>query len=123
MRPKLLGYVGLIPAILRLMGRLGWALTGVRLAKRRALRAYEKTLRREGLPEPFISELVADYDLSLGKLLRGGLTRLQPAKGRSRQKASERRREPACPSSTSTEKTECRSRRSDQGPAGWVGKL
>jgi len=74
---RLLGYLRLILAILRLVVRVGWTLAGVGPAKRRALRVYERTLRRAGLPEPFVSELVADYDLGLRELLRGGLVRLR----------------------------------------------
>jgi len=67
---RLLGYVRLISTVLWLALRVGWALVEVGLGKRRALRAYERTLRRAGLPKPFIAELVADYDLKLGELLR-----------------------------------------------------
>jgi hypothetical protein len=78
---RLLGYARLIPPILRLLIRVGWAVMGVGLAKRRALRVYEETLRREGLPEPFIAELVASYDLSFSKLLRRGLSRISVDQG------------------------------------------
>lgn len=74
---ELLGWLRLAPAVLRLLLRVGWALAGVGLAKRRALHAYEETLRRAGLPEPSIAELVADYDLGLGELLRRGRARLR----------------------------------------------
>ena len=54
----------------RILVRLGRVVFGTGLAKRRAVRAYEQTLRRQGLPEPIIASLVADYDLSLVRLLK-----------------------------------------------------
>lgn len=72
---RFLRYLRLSPAVLRLLLRLGWTLAGIGLAKRRALRVYEETLRREGLPEPFIAELITDYDLRLGEFLRGAWSR------------------------------------------------
>ncbi len=72
---RLFGYLRLIPALLRLLVQVGWTLAGVGPSKWRARQAYRNALRRAGLPEPFIAELVADYDLSFGSLLRGGLSR------------------------------------------------
>jgi len=74
---RFLRYVRLIPLLLWLLLRLGGVALGIELAKRRALRAYEETLRRAGLPEPFVAQLVADYDLGFGKLLRDGLSRFR----------------------------------------------
>jgi len=74
---RFLRYVRLIPLLLWLLVRLGGVALGIGLAKRRALRAYEETLRHEGLPRPFIAQLVADYDLRFGELLRGGLSRFR----------------------------------------------
>jgi len=74
---RFLRYVRLIPLLLWLLLRLGGVALGIGLAKRRALRVYENTLRREGLPEPFIAELVADYNLGFGELLRSGLAQIR----------------------------------------------
>lgn len=72
-----LRYARLIPPLLRLLAQLSWAVLGIAVAKRRALRVYRRTLRRAKLPEPFIAELVANYDLSFSKLLRGGLSKFR----------------------------------------------
>jgi hypothetical protein len=72
---RLLGYLRLIPSLFWLAVRLIWVALGIAVAKRGARRAYAKALRRAGLPEPFISELVADYNLSFSRLLRRGLSR------------------------------------------------
>lgn len=71
---KLLGYLRLIPPLLGLLTRLSWLALGTAVEKRRALRAFRRTLRHAGLPEPFISKLAADYNLSFSKLLRGRLS-------------------------------------------------
>jgi len=52
-------------------------LLGIGPAKRRALRTYEEILKREGLPEPFVAQLVAVYNLGFGKLLRRGFSRFR----------------------------------------------
>lgn len=38
---------------------------GLFWAKRRAVRAYKRRLRREGLPGPLIDELAREYNLRL----------------------------------------------------------
>jgi beta-phosphoglucomutase-like phosphatase (HAD superfamily) len=72
---RLLRYVRLIPPLLRLLAQLGWLALGMAVAKRGARHAYKKALERAGLPEPFIAELVTDYNLSFRGLLRSRCSR------------------------------------------------
>ncbi len=55
-----------------LLLKLGWLALTIGWSKYRAVRRYERELRRAGLPSPVVHELVAAYDISLGDLIRGG---------------------------------------------------
>lgn len=54
-----------------LLLRLGWLALTLGWSKYRAVRRYERELRRAGLPSPVVQELVASYNISLGDLVRG----------------------------------------------------
>ncbi len=54
-----------------LLLRLGWLVLTLKWSKYRAVRRYERELRRAGLPSPAVHELVAAYNISLGDLVRG----------------------------------------------------
>lgn len=58
-----------------LLLRLGWLVLTLGWSKYRAVRRYERELRRAGLPSPVVHELVAAYNISLGDLVRGGWRR------------------------------------------------
>lgn len=53
-----------------LLLRLGWLALTVSWSKYRAVRRYERELRRAGLPDPVVRELVASYNISLGDFVR-----------------------------------------------------
>ncbi len=58
-----------------LLLKLGWLALTLGWSKYRAVRCYERELRRAGLPSPVVQELVASYNISLGDFVRGGWQR------------------------------------------------
>lgn len=58
-----------------LLLQLGWLGLTLGWSKYRAVRRYERELRRAGLPSPVVHELVAAYNISLRDLVRGGWQR------------------------------------------------
>ncbi|MCS7198332.1 MAG: hypothetical protein NZ930_06620 [Candidatus Bipolaricaulota bacterium] len=58
-----------------LLLRLGWLALTLWWSKYRAVRRYERELRRAGLPTSAIHDLVTAYDISLSDFVRGGWRR------------------------------------------------
>jgi hypothetical protein len=58
-----------------LLLRLGWLALTLGWSKYRAVRRYERELRRVGLPSSAVRDLVAAYSVSLGDLVRAGWRR------------------------------------------------
>jgi len=58
-----------------LLLKLGWLALTLGWSKYWAVRRYERELRRAGVPSPVVQELVSDYNISLGDLVRGGWQR------------------------------------------------
>jgi len=57
-------------AILKLISSLGMALISFPVAKWRAVRTFDRTLRRAGLPQSVRADLIAQYNIKLHHLLR-----------------------------------------------------
>ena len=55
-----------------LLLKLGWLALTLGWGKYWAVRRYERELRRAGLPNSVVRELVAAYNISLGDLVRAG---------------------------------------------------
>lgn len=58
-----------------LLLKLGWLALTLGWSKYWAVRRYERELRRAGVPSPVVQELVSEYNISLGDLVRGGWQR------------------------------------------------
>ncbi len=65
---KFLAVIGISAAILKLISRLGMVAIFFAVAKWQAVRAFDRTLRRAGLPRSVRADLIAQYDIKLRHL-------------------------------------------------------
>ncbi|MCD5416836.1 hypothetical protein LR021_00465 [Candidatus Bipolaricaulota bacterium] len=65
---KFLVVIGISAAILKLLGNLGLVAVSFAITKRRAIRVFDRTLRRAGLPRSVRVDLIAQYDIKLRHL-------------------------------------------------------
>ncbi|MCI2424830.1 hypothetical protein LM599_02220 [Candidatus Acetothermia bacterium] len=66
---KFLILIGISIAILKLISSLGMAAIFFVIAKWQAVRSFDRTLRRAGLPRSARAELIAQYDIKLRHLI------------------------------------------------------